>query len=172
MLYEYVKEFYNKDYKRFQVFYNLTSKQVYFTALGILKDEGLDNDITQETYMAFLNTIDRYNEDSNYYAILTTISRNKSLNLLKREKNIVNSNEVIESIPNDDSDDFEVKKILSLLDNEEDRELIVYHVILEYKFKEISMITNKPLGTVLWQYNKAIKKLKEEMEKYENKRFN
>ena len=51
----------------------------------------------------------------------------------------------------------QVKKILSLLNNEEDRELIVYHVILEYKFKEISMITNKPLGTVLWQYNKAIK---------------
>ncbi len=41
-----------------------------------------------------------------------------------------------------------------------EREIITYHVILEYTFKEIAKITDKPIGTVLWIYNKAIKTLR------------
>ena len=41
-----------------------------------------------------------------------------------------------------------------------EREIVTYHVILEYKFAEISQITKKPIGTVLWIYNKAMKVLK------------
>lgn len=165
-LYDYVLEFKKKDYSKFQEFYDLTSKQVYFTALGILKNDNFANDILQETYMAFLNTIDRYDKSSNYYGILTTISRNKSLNIIKREKNIIKNDEIIDFIPDsNDNNDHKVNAILSLLDDISDRELIVYHVILEYKFKDIAKIMDKPLGTILWQYNKAIKKLKEEMSK-------
>lgn len=165
-LYDYVLEFKKKDYSKFQEFYDLTSKQVYFTALGILKNDNFANDILQETYMAFLNTIDRYDKSSNYYGILTTISRNKSLNIIKREKNIIKNDEIIDFIPDsNDNNNHKVNAILSLLDDISDRELIVYHVILEYKFKDIAKIMDKPLGTILWQYNKAIKKLKEEMSK-------
>ncbi|HBY65483.1 MAG TPA: RNA polymerase subunit sigma-24, partial [Acholeplasmataceae bacterium] len=33
----------------------------------------------------------------------------------------------------------------------------------DLKFKDIVPIVDKPLGTVLWIYNKAIKKLKEKV---------
>lgn len=32
------------------------------------------------------------------------------------------------------------------------------------KFKEIAKMKDKPLGTILWLYNKAIKKLKRKVE--------
>ena len=37
------------------------------------------------------------------------------------------------------------------------------HVINDLKFREIAEIIHKPIGTVLWVYNKAIKKLKEKV---------
>ena len=57
--------------------------------------------------------------------------------------------------------------ILELLDSQEEREIVTYHVILDYKFADVAKIMSKPLGTVLWIYNRAIKKLKERMSKYE-----
>ncbi len=44
------------------------------------------------------------------------------------------------------------------------KEIVVQHVINELKFKEIAKIVNKPLGTVLWIYNKAMKDLKRKVE--------
>ena len=43
------------------------------------------------------------------------------------------------------------------------------HAINDLKFKEIASITKKPLGTVLWIYNKAIKKLKEKVGEQDDK---
>lgn len=37
------------------------------------------------------------------------------------------------------------------------------HAINDLKFREIAEITQKPLGTVLWIYNKAIKKLQKKV---------
>ena len=37
------------------------------------------------------------------------------------------------------------------------------HIVGEMKFKEISKVMNKPLGTVLWIYNRAIKKLRDKV---------
>ena len=54
----------------------------------------------------------------------------------------------------------EIFKILDLLEPME-RQIVTLHVINDLKFREIAEIVEKPLGTVLWIYNKAIKKLKE-----------
>ena len=43
------------------------------------------------------------------------------------------------------------------------KEVVTLHVINDLKFKEIAKIMKKPLGTVLWIYNKAIKKLRDKV---------
>ena len=53
----------------------------------------------------------------------------------------------------------EINNILKELDDIS-REIVVLHTINDLKFKEIAKIVDKPLGTVLWIYNKAIKDLK------------
>ncbi|MCR5350587.1 MAG: RNA polymerase sigma factor [Acholeplasmatales bacterium] len=158
---EFVKEFKENNYIHFKEFYDLTSKNVYFTAYGILKDSDLANDILQETYMTFLEKIDDYKNGKNVYAYLSMIARNKSINLYNRDKRIVSNEEIVINKYDDSNDYKKFNEILSYLDDELDREIIIYHIILDYTFKKIAQIIDMPLGTTLWRYNKALKTLKE-----------
>ena len=40
-------------------------------------------------------------------------------------------------------------------------QVFILHTIDELKHKEIAKIMKKPLGTITWLYNKAVKKVKE-----------
>ena len=167
---EIVKELKCHDYSHFNEFYDLTNKAIYFTSFAILKDQGLAEDILQDTYITFFSNIDDVKFGNNIYAYLSTIARNLSINLYNKQKNILSHDEIVSNIPDIEKKiDRDVDNILNLLDTQEEREIITYHVILEYKFVEICKIVDKPLGTVLWLYNKAINKLKERIgEVYEH----
>ena len=162
-----IEEFKNQDYTHFNDFYALTSKPIYFSAITILKDHALAEDILQETYISFLNHLADYKKGANVYAYLSIIARNKSIILYNQQKRIVQNEEVFQFTKDKDPySNSRIESILNLLDSQIEQEIVVYHAIFEYKFHEISKIVQKPLGTVLWIYNKAIKKLKERMEEF------
>jgi RNA polymerase sigma-70 factor, ECF subfamily len=153
----------SRNYQSFDTFYNLTKNQVFYAIVSIIKDQSFAEDLMQDTYVKFLEKIDQYKDGSNPYAYLSTIGRNLAINLYNQRKREVYSEELLETIPYQEeieTDDAQIFKILDLLE-ESEREIVVLHVINELKFREIANITQKPLGTVLWIYNKAIKKLKE-----------
>lgn len=158
-----IKEFKNKNHSNFEKFYNLTSKQVYFTSLNILKNHALAEEITQDVYVKFLSEISSFKEYYNVFSYLTTISRNLSINVYNKNKKIINDEEIINFSKYDDStiDDLNAQEILSLIEETSSREIVVYHVIFEYTFLQISKIMKVPLGTILWKYNKTMKYLKE-----------
>lgn len=158
-----IKEFKNKNHSNFEKFYNLTSKQVYFTSLNILKNHALAEEITQDVYVKFLSEISSFKEYYNVFSYLTTISRNLSINVYNKNKKIINDEEIINFAKYDDStiDDLNAQEILSLIEDTSSREIVVYHVIFEYTFLQISKIMKVPLGTILWKYNKTMKYLKE-----------
>lgn len=158
-----IKEFKNKNHSNFEKFYNLTSKQVYFTSLNILKNHALAEEITQDVYVKFLSEISSFKEYYNVFSYLTTISRNLSINVYNKNKKIINDEEIINFAKYDDStiDDLNAQEILSLIEETSSREIVVYHVIFEYTFLQISKIMKVPLGTILWKYNKTMKYLKE-----------
>lgn len=161
----YVKEFRVNNYSRFNEFYNLTYKNVYFTALAVLNDRSLAEDITQDTFVAFLETIDSYRLGANVLSYLSVIARNKSINLYLKDKKTVYDETALTDIKFevDYTADTGAEEILNLLSDNEEREIVTYHVILGYKFIEIAGILKKPLGTVLWRYNKALKTLREKV---------
>lgn len=158
-----IKEFKNNNHSNFEKFYNLTSKQVYFTSLNILKNHALAEEITQDVYVKFLSEISSFKEYYNVFSYLTTISRNLSINVYNKNKKIINDEEMINFAKYDDStiDDLNAQEILSLIEETSSREIVVYHVIFEYTFLQISKIMKVPLGTILWKYNKTMKYLKE-----------
>lgn len=158
-----IKEFKNKNHSNFEKFYNLTSKQVYFTSLNILKNHALAEEITQDVYVKFLSEISSFKEYYNVFSYLTTISRNLSINVYNKNKKIINDEEIINFAKYGDStiDDLNAQEILSLIEETSSREIVVYHVIFEYTFLQISKIMKVPLGTILWKYNKTMKYLKE-----------
>ena len=141
----------------------MTSKQVYFTSLNILKNHALAEEITQDVYVKFLSEISSFKEYYNVFSYLTTISRNLSINVYNKNKKIINDEEIINFTKYDDStiDDLNAQEILSLIEDTSSREIVVYHVIFEYTFLQISKIMKVPLGTILWKYNKTMKYLKE-----------
>ena len=160
-----IKELKIKNYAHFDEFYRLTKSQVYFTIVSIVKDSSLAEDLLQDTYMKFLEKIDGFKDGGNVYAYLVTIGRNLSINLYHERKKEVISEEIFETIPAEEAEennDEEIFKLLNDLDQQE-REIVTMHVINDLKFREIANIMNKPLGTVLWIYNKAMKKMKEKV---------
>jgi RNA polymerase sigma-70 factor (ECF subfamily) len=52
--------------------------------------------------------------------------------------------------------------MIKSLDSEE-RQIVLLHVVSDMKFKTIAEVVNKPLGTVLWIYQKALKKIKQSL---------
>lgn len=168
---EIILELKRHDDRHFKEFYDLTKKQVYFSAISIVNSSYVADDIVQDTYVNFLKNIDSFDEKRNVFAYLSTIARNLSINYYNKNKREIIDDEYVSTTKDEEKDIYaeqRVKDILSLLDNETEREVITYHVILEYKFKDIASIIDKPLGTILWIYNKAIKKLQERMKNYEN----
>ena len=57
-----------------------------------------------------------------------------------------------------------MKKVL----NEDELQIVLLHVVAGYKHREIAAMLDKPLGTVTWTYNNAIKKSREYFEKEED----
>jgi len=161
---EMIEELKVKNYTSFELFYNLTKNQVFYAIVSIIKDRNLAEDLMQDTYMKFLEKIEQYKPGSNITAYLSQIGRNLAINTYNKRKKEVRSEEIFETIPSPEEkeENEEIFKILDLLEKDE-KEIVVLHVINNLKFREIAEITHKPLGTVLWIYNKAIKKLKEKV---------
>jgi RNA polymerase sigma-70 factor, ECF subfamily len=161
---EIIEELKLKNYTSFDLFYNLTKNQVFYAIVTIIKDRNLAEDLMQDTYMKFLEKIDQYKKGSNVAAYLSQIGRNLAINSYNRRKKEVRSEDIFETIASPEviEENEDIFKILDLLGDDE-REIVVLHVINNLKFREIADITDKPIGTVLWIYNKAIKKLKEKV---------
>ena len=52
-----------------------------------------------------------------------------------------------------------LKNALTHLD-EIERQILILHAVAGLKQREIALITEKPLGTILWKYNQALKKMR------------
>ena len=161
---EIIEEFRLCNYNHFNEFYNETKKNVFFTIAAIIKDRDAVDDLMQDTYIKFLENISKYQAKMKINAYLSTIAHNIAINYYNREKKLVHSEEIIDYIPNEeknkkDDSSIEVLELLKDLDDIS-REIVILHTINDLKFKDISKIVNKPLGTVLWIYNKAIKELR------------
>ena len=140
-----IEEFRVGNYDSFDEFYHQTNKQLYVFIYDIIRNRQSSEDLLQETYMRFLNHIDKYKKNTNYFNFLVTIARNLAINEYHKQKRMVYDEEYI----------YSVKK---------EREIVILHMIDNLKFKEIAKMKDKPLGTILWLYNKAIKKLKRKVE--------
>lgn len=149
----------------FDMFYEQTKSKVFYMAFSILKDYQLSEDIIQETYLKFLKHLNKISNEKNAFSYLLEISKNLSLNYLKKIKKHENIDNV--SLPYYDNYNINQKQLISNMKkilNDDEFQIVVLHIVNEMTHSEISTIKNKPLGTILWSYNNAIKKLRRELE--------
>ncbi|MDD4210811.1 MAG: RNA polymerase sigma factor [Clostridia bacterium] len=155
------------DEQAFETVYNQTKKQVFFVIFSIIKDYGIAEELMQDAYIKIRKTIGQYRANTNAQAWIMSLSRNIAINTYNRRKREIITDEVeneyLFSSSNEDSmiNNMLLKKLLTILDFEERQVVTLY--TLGYKHREIATQLDKPLGTVLWIYSKAIKKLQKEV---------
>lgn len=156
----------NDKMEYFDEFYNLTKNKVFYMAYSILQDYQLSEDILQDTYIKFLKHKKKVKVDGNILSYLLEISKNLSLNYVNKHKKVVNIDNIVFKYEEQYQEKFEelklVKDMKKIL-NENEFQIVILKIINELTNNEIATLLNKPLGTVLWTYNNAIKKLRRDL---------
>jgi RNA polymerase sigma-70 factor (ECF subfamily) len=164
-----VKRLQSGDMDVFDSIYHETKKPVYHTILAILKDRSLSEDIMQDTYLKALAKIHSFTPRYSFTSWIVTIARNLALNEYKRRQREVQidvtENENLFGTTEENAEtQLIVEEMLNSV-SEEEREVIILHVVADLKHREIAEILGKPLGTITWMYNNAINKIKQEFGK-------
>ncbi|HAQ56185.1 MAG TPA: hypothetical protein DCR44_02105 [Acholeplasmatales bacterium] len=153
-----------KDEEAFREIYDQTKHGVYAVIVAIVRDRGIAEDLMQDTYMKMLARLDAYEPGRNFNAWLVQIAKNLALDHYRKEHKTVSVDPqenayVFDRVEPVESSEYDLETLIAPLDTEE-REIVLLHVVSDTKFKDIATIVDKPLGTVLWLYNRAIKKMR------------
>ncbi|MBO4680877.1 MAG: sigma-70 family RNA polymerase sigma factor [Clostridiales bacterium] len=159
--------------------YGEAYKAVYWTAMALLKNEADAEDVVQDTFVSLIESYDSIEDKTKVVAWLKKTAANKCLNRITRTKTDNASDEffeTIEAVPEDFLPDSIVeseetrKIIMNIINNvlsDDIRRTLVLFYFDEMSTKEIAEVLGIPQGTVLWRLNFAKKRIKKEVEKYE-----
>lgn len=160
----YIDDLIQKDERAFEVVYENTRKGVFSMIISIVNNRAVTEDLMQDTYMKMIQKIRQYKKGRNFYAWLIQIAKNTALDYYRKESKVhvydPQENDYMFDKEYQDSDHYAVYDMIKPLDDEE-KQIVLLRIVSNLKFKDIADVTQKPVGTVLWVYNKAIKKLQE-----------
>ncbi len=160
----------NKSEEGLAELYKLTSSSVYAYALSILKNTFDAEDIMHDCYINIYHSADRYQSSGKPMAWILTIAKNLCFQKLREKKKVSDIlDENWESLLMDNhaitvEDKLLIEKCMRILTDEE-RQIVVLHAVADFKHREIADLMDLLLPTVLSKYNRAVKKLKLELEK-------
>lgn len=174
-LYNLLVDYQNGNKKSFHVFYEELKKPVFYNILSITKSYEISEDLLQETFVKLLENIKKLNKKNSILGYLMVISKNLSLDYLKKNKNITINEEEFENEEknfllkknNADKEDINFNEMLFLIKNilkPKEFEIFTLHLIDDLSYKEISELLKIPIGTLTYTYVEIIKKLKNELE--------
>ena len=167
------------DNKELERIYNDTYRSVYWTAMSLLKNEADAEDIVQETFVTLIGSYDTLKDKDKAAAWLKKTAANKCLDRLRRTKTVNAEDDFFENVeaqpedflPDSILESAEKRRIImDIIDNalsEDIKRTLVLYYFDEMTTKEIASLLDIPQGTVLWRLNFAKKKIKKEVEKYE-----
>lgn len=175
----------NGDNAAMNDLFNACYNDIYFFALKTVKNEDLACDITQDTFVEIIKSINTLKDPSVFMSWAKRIAYfqctrffNKKTEMLVEEDEDGNSvfdtikedNE--EFIPDEALDQKEFKEaILGIINtlSEEQRSAVILYYFDELSIKEIAEIQNVSVGTIKSRLNYARKTIKEGVEDYEEK---
>ena len=171
----------NGNKKAFDKLYELTSNDVWFTCISLLKDEENAKDIMQETYITAFLKLDTLKNEEKFCGWLTAIATNKSKNKLKGKVEYQIDDEVLIAetetdelmLPEEYINKAEKRKVLLQI-IEDTLSFNQYQVVLMFYFNELSIAEIAQAleiseGTVKSRLNSSRAKMKTAIEDYENK---
>jgi RNA polymerase sigma-70 factor (ECF subfamily) len=143
--------------------------------LGLLHDRGQAEDVVQESFVELVTKIRKIDADRGVSPWLYRVARNRAIDLLRHRRFEVlpGDDYLAETVADDDSREVaapnsrimarerkaEVAALLGTLPDKE-RDLLMLRFYGDLTFAEIAQVVRRPLGTVLWQVNSSLKKLR------------
>lgn len=171
----------NGNKKAFDKLYKLTSNDVWFTCVSLLKDEENAKDIMQETYITAFLKLNTLKDEEKFCGWLTAIATNKSKNKLKGKVEYQIDDEVL--IAKTETDELMLPE--KYINKAEKRKVLLqiiedtlsfnqYQVVLMFYFNELSIAEIAQAleiseGTVKSRLNSSRAKMKTAIEDYEKK---
>lgn len=141
--------------------YERTHTAIYAFVLSILKDKHRADDVFQDVYLKVYENAASYRAKGKPMAWMITIAKNQCLMQFRKVKSEDSLEDVEELwITNPDVEERILLEAAFRQISDEERNIIVLHVLSGLKHREIAQIMELPLATVLSKYHRAIKKLK------------
>lgn len=157
-----MKQLSRGDASAFESIYKKTKKAVYYTALSILRDRSLAEDVMQTTYLKVIKSAGAYHEGTDAVAWIKRICRNEALNLKKKRgyETYIDERQNVGVFGTEQTDDYGLlidlaRKILP----QDEFEVLILIGAVGYKRREVSELMNIPLSTVTYKLNCATGKM-------------
>ncbi|MDD4112299.1 MAG: sigma-70 family RNA polymerase sigma factor [Herbinix sp.] len=153
--------------------YNSYFKDVYYFIYSISKDRHIAEDLTSETFVKAMKSIESFKGNCDIKVWLFQIAKNSYYSYIRKHKKLVG----LDSVP-ERKDDFDIEK--SLLSSEESmkiheiihnlsepyKEVFSLRVFGELSFRQIASLFDKTDNWACVTFHRARNKIKEEMRDY------
>ncbi|NLL00645.1 MAG: sigma-70 family RNA polymerase sigma factor [Clostridiales bacterium] len=148
-------------------------KDVYFFIYSLSENKHISEDITSETFIKAIKSIDSFKGNCDIKVWLFQIAKNSYYSYIRKHKNLLD----LDSVP-EKEDDFNIEK--SVLSSEESmkiheilhnlsepyKEVFTLRVFGELSFKQIGILFGKTENWACVTYHRARNKIREEMRDY------
>lgn len=152
------------DMTAFEDIYNDLKIPVMTVAMRITGDRHISEDILQEVFVRLYKAPpDPLIKKPRAY--IFRMARNLAIDGMRKQKplSLEDFEDTLQSNDADPAGRLDVETAMTALPLEQ-RQTVSLHLNGGLKFREIAQITDTPLGTVLWRYRRAVKRLRELLE--------
>ena len=133
-------------------------------SFSIIKNKDISEEITQSIFLKIMQMQVEKLPENNELSWLYTITKNESIDYLRKQKNEISIEEIYDIPDNNNSinEIINVDAYNRLIDglNKKEKEIVSLKILAGLTFDEIGKLLKKPTGTVKWRYYKAIYSLK------------
>lgn len=162
---QYIARIAAKDKEAFAALYEQTHTAVYGFALSILKNRQEAEDVLHDTYLRIWQSAGSYTPEGKPLAWIFTITRNLARMCLREQSRIVTLppeewQGLFDDVPAVDREDRLVLESLLGTLSDEERQIVMLHIVAGFKHREIAAFLQLPLSTVLSRYSRSLKKLR------------
>ena len=173
---QYLEQIRQGDHSALDLLYQATSKQLYALCYAYTRNHHDSEDALSETYLSVVRHIEKYRGRSGLNW-LYTVAKNTCLSMLRKRSHTVlidfKDEECVNTLgifseeqPHIDDESGIIALSQSIL-NDREFQILILHAVNELKFKDVARLLGGLESTVRWQYNNALKKVKQAYERRE-----
>ncbi len=144
----------------FNLIYDEYAYLLYYIALKIVKNADIAKEIVNESFLVFYEHKDDVTDCKRIKYYLTTICHNLAVNYHIKDGRYQAYDDDLE-VANDNQDHFTeyLQRFEGFL-NEEEIDLIVFHLLYGYSFKEMAMSKKVSTNVIAGKYRRALIKIR------------